>query len=121
MRMRMRMTDSTLVHACLAAVKLQSWAIKATDTDGRAPRRVKFFVNRPSLGFSDAADFPAVQEFTLEGSDLEGKALPLKCAACASLHGATGAQPAPWQPPLTHPRARGMLHLLSWRLHGKCM
>lgn len=73
------------MHACAAAVKLHSWAIKATDAEGRAPRRVKLFVNRPSMGFSEAADFPAVQEFTLEGSDLEGKALPLKCAACACL------------------------------------
>ena len=70
-------------------MKLQSWAIKASGCGGQAPRRCKLFVNRPSLGFSEAADFPPQQEFTLTEADLEGKPLQLKCAPNCSepLHG----------------------------------
>ncbi len=42
-------------------VKLQSLAIKSAAAEGRAPRRVKLFINRASLGFSEAADFAPVQ------------------------------------------------------------
>ena len=42
-------------------VKLQSLAIKSAGAEGRAPRRVKLFMNRASLGFSEAADFAPVQ------------------------------------------------------------
>jgi hypothetical protein len=59
-------------------VKLHSWAIKSVGNKGHAPRKVRLFINRPSLGFSEAADFPAVQEFELSEADLEGKPLPLK-------------------------------------------
>lgn len=59
-------------------MKLHSWAIKSVGNKGHAPRKVRLFINRPSLGFSEAADFPAVQEFELSEADLEGKPLPLK-------------------------------------------
>ena len=42
-------------------VKLQSLAIKSAAAEGRAPRRVKLFINRASLGFNEAADFAPVQ------------------------------------------------------------
>ncbi len=61
-----------------AAVKLQSWAIKSTSNKGHAPRKVKLFTNRPTLGFSEAADFPAVQEFELSEDELEGKPIQLR-------------------------------------------
>lgn len=64
-----------------AAVKLHSWAIKSVGSKAHAPRKVRMFINRPSLGFSEASEFPAVQEFELSNSDLEGKPLPLKCAS----------------------------------------
>ena len=49
------------VWCCGAVVKLQSLAIKSAGAEGRAPRRVKLFINRASLGFSEAADFAPVQ------------------------------------------------------------
>ena len=89
-----------------AAVKLQSWAIKASGCKGQAPRRCKLFVNRPSLGFSEAADFPAVQEFTLTEADLEGKPLLLKCApSCCSSAGLVLALHVPDQAPHAWPAA----------------
>ena len=66
------------MHAA-AAVRLSSWAIKGSGSKQHAPRKVKLFINRPSLGFSEAADFPAAQEFELSEADLEGNPLQLKC------------------------------------------
>ncbi|EIE19587.1 DUF1000-domain-containing protein [Coccomyxa subellipsoidea C-169] len=68
------------------AVKLHSWAIKSVGSKGHAPRKVRLFINRPSLGFSEAADFPAVQEFQLSEEDLEGKLLPLKLVKFQSVN-----------------------------------
>ena len=59
-------------------MRLSSWAIKSTGSKEHAPRKVKLFINKPSLGFSEAADFPAAQEFELSEADLEGKPLQLK-------------------------------------------
>ncbi|CAK0785733.1 hypothetical protein CVIRNUC_008944 [Coccomyxa viridis] len=71
--------EQLLIHIPFnQAVKLSSWAIRSTGSKGHAPRKVKLFINKPSLGFSEAADFPAAQELTLSEADLEGKALPLK-------------------------------------------
>lgn len=62
-----------------AAVKLHSLMIKSADSKGKGPRTVKLFTNRPSLGFSEAAEDPPVQQFTLEDSALqEGATLTLK-------------------------------------------
>ena len=69
---------SDMIAVAPAAVKLHSWAIKSVGRKGHAPRKVKLFINRPSLGFSEATDFPAVQEFDLSEADLEGKPLSLK-------------------------------------------
>ncbi len=52
---------SRSVGCVRAVVKLQSLAIKSAAAEGRAPRRVKLFINRASLGFSEAADFAPVQ------------------------------------------------------------
>ena len=61
-----------------AAVKLNSLVIKGPNTDGKAPRRVKLFINRPSIGFSEAESEPAVQEFELEQKHLEGEPVQLR-------------------------------------------
>ncbi|EFN56865.1 hypothetical protein CHLNCDRAFT_144492 [Chlorella variabilis] len=50
----------------------------ACKLSGFAPKRVKLFVNRPTIGFSEAADSAGVQEFDLTEADLEGQQLPLK-------------------------------------------
>jgi hypothetical protein len=59
------------------AVKLQSVTIASNDGD-QAPRRVKLFINRASLGFSEAADFAATQEFELTEQQLGGEPVQLK-------------------------------------------
>lgn len=65
---------------CGAVVKLQSIAVKSGGAEGRAPRRVKLFINNASLGFSEASDFPAVQEFELTKEQAEeGLPIALKC------------------------------------------
>ena len=62
-----------------AAVKLHGLVIKSADTEGRAPRRIKLFTNRASMGFSEATDFPAVQQFELSEAEVsEGQNLQLK-------------------------------------------
>lgn len=68
-----------------AVVKLQSIAIKSSGAEGKAPRRVKVFINNASLGFSEAADFPPVQEFELSAAQVEeGQPLILKCGIPSS-------------------------------------
>lgn len=66
----------------------------------QAPKRVKLFVNRPTIGFSEAADSAGVQEFDLTEADLEGQQLPLKWVpappqACAGLLAAWGCKCLP--------------------------
>eukprot|EP00242_Pyramimonas_sp_CCMP2087_P008373 CAMPEP_0198210662 /NCGR_PEP_ID=MMETSP1445-20131203/21465_1 /TAXON_ID=36898 /ORGANISM="Pyramimonas sp., Strain CCMP2087" /LENGTH=170 /DNA_ID=CAMNT_0043884783 /DNA_START=57 /DNA_END=569 /DNA_ORIENTATION=+ len=46
-------------------VRLYAIKIKAMDS-GFAPKSIKLFVNRESLGFSEASSEPAVQEFDLD-------------------------------------------------------
>eukprot|EP00884_Botryococcus_braunii_P008134 jgi/Botrbrau1/17321/Bobra.0015s0069.1 len=71
--------EQLLIHIPFnQAVKLTSLTLKAMGVGGQAPRKVKLFTNRPSLGFNEATSFPAVQEFTLSEADLEGKPLQLK-------------------------------------------
>ena len=43
----------------------------------QAPRHIKLFVNRPSLGFSEAADEPAQADFVLTDAQLAGETVPL--------------------------------------------
>ena len=72
------------VSSC-SAVKLHSLLVKSADSNGKAPRLVKLFTNRPSLGFSEAADETPVQQFELEDSALqEGATLLLKCGPAAA-------------------------------------
>lgn len=65
---------------CGAVVKLQSIAVKSSGAEGRAPRRLKLFINNASLGFPEASDFPAVQELELTQAQVEeGLPIALKC------------------------------------------
>ncbi|KAK9806283.1 hypothetical protein WJX72_008448 [[Myrmecia] bisecta] len=71
--------EQLLIHIPFnTAVKLHSLVIKGAESKSHGPRRVKLFINKPSLGFADASDLPAVQEFELSEEDLEGKPLLLK-------------------------------------------
>ena len=63
----------------LLAVKLQGIVVKSVDKEGRAPGQVKLFTNRASLGFSEATDFPPVQQFDLTEEQVqEGKLQELR-------------------------------------------
>jgi len=42
------------------------------------PRKIKLFVNEPSLGFDRAEAEPAVQDLVLEKEELDGRQIPLK-------------------------------------------
>ena len=42
--------------------------------------QVKLFANRPTLGFSEAEDEAAPQQFSLSEAQAAGEAVPLKCA-----------------------------------------
>lgn len=46
----------------------------------QAPSHIKLFVNRPSLGFSEAADEPAQADFVLTDAQLAGETVPLMYA-----------------------------------------
>ena len=70
------------------AVRLTGLALAApaagaagADPDA-APRAVRLFVNRPSLGFAEAASDPAAQELELSAADAAhpGAVLPLRAA-----------------------------------------
>jgi len=63
---------------CFAAVKLNSLVIKSSGTEGRGPRSIRLFKNTPSIGFGEAENAPAVQEFELTEKELEGEALTLR-------------------------------------------
>ena len=64
------------------AVKLTSLAIKGDPAAGAtAPRRVRLFVDRPSLGFSEAESDPATHVFVLSAADAAaGAATALRAA-----------------------------------------
>ncbi|KAI3426924.1 hypothetical protein D9Q98_006868 [Chlorella vulgaris] len=70
--------EQLLIHIPFnTACKLSGLVIKSTKTD-QAPKKVKLFVNRPTIGFSEAADSAGVQELELSEEDVEGKQLQLK-------------------------------------------
>jgi hypothetical protein len=47
-------------------------------SDGKCPQKVKFFCNKNNLGFSDAPDTAATQEFTLEPPETKPSSMSLK-------------------------------------------
>ncbi|OQR95566.1 hypothetical protein THRCLA_07760 [Thraustotheca clavata] len=60
------------------AVKIHSISLKAPNDD-TAPRKLKLFVNRTNLGFSDVADIEPVQQIDLTQEQLDaGKAIELR-------------------------------------------
>lgn len=58
-------------------VRIHSITIKGP-SDGTAPRRVKLYVNRASLGFSDVGSLAPAQEFVLTSDQVAGEPVPLK-------------------------------------------
>jgi len=71
--------EQLLIHIPFTqVVKMHTLCLKAVDGD-RAPKVVKLFTNRPSLGFSDVSDLAAQQEIELSAAQLEkGEPIQLK-------------------------------------------
>lgn len=42
-----------------------------------APKSIKFFINRPTIGFGEAAESPAVHSLSLTEETLQGEPIPL--------------------------------------------
>lgn len=83
------LTKHLTLLTCLlhAAVKLNSLVIKSSETEGKGPKRIRLFKNTPSIGFGEAENAPAIQEFDLTEKDLEGEALTLRSTSfCSALH-----------------------------------
>ncbi|GAB4818609.1 hypothetical protein N2152v2_005655 [Parachlorella kessleri] len=59
-------------------VKLTSIVIKSTGKPEQAPRKIKLFVNRPTIGFGEAADLAGQHEFELTEKELGGEPVQLK-------------------------------------------
>eukprot|EP00892_Ulva_mutabilis_P000062 jgi/Ulvmu1/10056/UM006_0003.1 len=62
-----------------ASAKLRSIVIAAPN-DEHAPKHVKIFINRATIGFSEAEEEGALQSFELTEEHLSGKPVPLKLA-----------------------------------------
>ncbi|KAK3275631.1 hypothetical protein CYMTET_16251 [Cymbomonas tetramitiformis] len=66
-------------------VKLHSLVLKATDA-AKAPKNIKLYVNKPSMGFSDC-DAPGAQELELLPEELsKGEPITLKYVKFQSVH-----------------------------------
>lgn len=71
--------DQLIIHVIFnTATKLRSIVVSAAD-DGHAPKNIKLFTNKPTIGFSEAEDEKAVQEFDLSPGQVSGQPLTLKC------------------------------------------
>lgn len=72
--------EQLLIHINFnASAKLRSILIAAPNDD-HAPKHVKLFANRATIGFSEAEEEGAVQTFELSEENLAGKPVPLKYA-----------------------------------------
>lgn len=70
--------EQLLIHIPFRqCVKLHSICILGPD-DGRAPLRVKLFINNPTIGFSEASDSPATQEAELTEENIKGMPILLR-------------------------------------------
>lgn len=72
--------EQLLIHVKFtAAAKLRSIVIAAPN-DENAPKHVKLFTNRPTIGFSEAEEEGPVQAFELTEENLAGQPVQLKYA-----------------------------------------
>lgn len=72
--------EQLLIHINYnSPAKLQAITITGP-ADGHAPRHVKLFINRPTIGFSEAAEEACVQSFQLSEANLRGEAVQLRLA-----------------------------------------
>ncbi|KAL4420910.1 hypothetical protein ABPG77_001251 [Micractinium sp. CCAP 211/92] len=71
--------EQLLIHIPFnTACKLSGLVVKSTKSADQAPKRVKLFVNQPTIGFGEAADAAGVQEFDLSEEEVKGTQLQLK-------------------------------------------
>ncbi|GMH32214.1 hypothetical protein BSKO_00048 [Bryopsis sp. KO-2023] len=70
--------EQLLMHIMFKqAVKVRSVCILGPE-DGSAPKFVKIFINTPTLGFSEADENPATQQFDLTEENLKGIPVDLR-------------------------------------------
>ncbi len=70
--------EQLLIHLTFnQSVKLNGLIIKSS-AGGQAPKLIKLFVDRPTIGFSEATDSPGVDNFDLTEAQLTGDVVPLK-------------------------------------------
>lgn len=77
--------EQLLIHIPFTQRVKLSGVSFAAPAGGKGPKSVKLFVNRPSVGFTDAESTPCAAELTLSPSDLSegdggGKTIALKPA-----------------------------------------
>lgn len=65
------------VVVVVPAVKIHSLHILGPE-DGSGPKDVKLFINNPTLGFSEADEYPAVQDIELSKANLNGEPIILR-------------------------------------------
>ncbi|KAL6766135.1 PIT1 [Auxenochlorella protothecoides x Auxenochlorella symbiontica] len=71
--------EQLLIHIPFSsAVKINSVIIQSKNKPEQAPRSVKLFVNRPTIGFSEAADTAGQADFELTPAQAAGEPIPLK-------------------------------------------
>lgn len=59
-------------------VRVSSIVIKSIACPDQAPKSIKLFVNRPTIGFGEAADVAGQQDFILGEKELQGEPIALK-------------------------------------------
>ena len=74
----MSKSDLSSSRAITAAVKLNALVITSSTTEGNGPKAIRLFKNTPSIGFGEAENAPAAQEFELTDKELEGEPLTLR-------------------------------------------
>ncbi|KAI8104810.1 hypothetical protein M9434_003362 [Picochlorum sp. BPE23] len=70
--------EQILLHLpFVSPVRISRICFKSTVNPGAAPKSIKFFINRPTIGFGEAVESPAVHSLTLTEETLQGDPIPL--------------------------------------------
>lgn len=70
--------EQVLLHIPFQSpVRVSRICLKSTVNPDAAPKLVKFFINRPTIGFGEASESPAAHSVTLTEETLQGEPIPL--------------------------------------------
>lgn len=71
--------EQLLVHIPFnQAVRISGIIIKSTAVPDQAPKLIKLFTNRPTIGFNEAESDPGIQSIEITEDQLKGNVIPLK-------------------------------------------